>query len=225
MITGAGCILYVLDDDGQIGGFVLVLGKKHMKWSFPKGRMNRDTGSGRYESYDVCAIRETLEETGIVVTSIRRDMFVDIGKTRYYLVECADDPMRWDEREVSEARRVTIDDTVHIRRSLNRDTSIFIRMLQGVDVYQQSKRVRIVVSKHLRDSKIIRNEHLEPPQSVYQSSSDTNVHEERRFHRRVMEAKQNMDELCETVSWRRQFTSSTSPEQFSTGRSQDCRKL
>jgi len=52
-LTGCGGILSC---DGY---FALVFGKKHQKWSFPKGHLNRN------ESMEDCAYREIKEETGI----------------------------------------------------------------------------------------------------------------------------------------------------------------
>lgn len=54
-INGAGVIL--LDSGNRI---LLVLGREHGKWSFPKGMLDGD-------SPRVCAVRETKEETGLDV--------------------------------------------------------------------------------------------------------------------------------------------------------------
>jgi 8-oxo-dGTP pyrophosphatase MutT (NUDIX family) len=56
-IKGAGVILR--DSADRI---LLVLGRKHNKWSFPKGHVDETDASG-----EGCAIRECKEETGLVV--------------------------------------------------------------------------------------------------------------------------------------------------------------
>ena len=56
-IKGAGVILR--DSANRI---LLVLGRRHNKWSFPKGHVDEDDTSG-----EECAIRECKEETGLVV--------------------------------------------------------------------------------------------------------------------------------------------------------------
>lgn len=56
-LRSAGIILR-----NQQGNYLLVLGRTHNKWSFPKGHIEEN------ESWHDCAQRETLEETGLTVT-------------------------------------------------------------------------------------------------------------------------------------------------------------
>lgn len=56
-IKGCGGILSTTVNDQLV--VALVFGKKHQKWSFPKGHLHRN------EAFEECAYREIQEETGI----------------------------------------------------------------------------------------------------------------------------------------------------------------
>ena len=60
---------------------LLVRGRKSMKWSFPKG--HKESG----ESYQGCAERETLEETGISLRDIEPVAYHRLSVGGYYFYE------------------------------------------------------------------------------------------------------------------------------------------
>jgi 8-oxo-dGTP pyrophosphatase MutT (NUDIX family) len=102
---------------------LLVLGRRSMKWSFPKGHKERG------ESYLECAIRETLEETGIDLRCETPVSYQRLSVGKYYFFEVEEQPTCiQDPREVLEARWMTVDE---IQESYcNVDVSNFLMRLK-----------------------------------------------------------------------------------------------
>lgn len=85
---------------------LMVKGRKSGKWSFPKGHKNRG------ESYLDCALRETEEETGVVLKNHIPVGFSRLSVGEYFFFE-VDNEMPThvnDTREVLEARWVPMSD-------------------------------------------------------------------------------------------------------------------
>ena len=61
--------------------FLLVLGREHKKWSFPKGHIEDG------ENWKECALRETLEETGLNVIIPENTKIYHTLKTVYFLLD------------------------------------------------------------------------------------------------------------------------------------------
>jgi 8-oxo-dGTP pyrophosphatase MutT (NUDIX family) len=74
--TGAGIILK--DVNNRI---LLVLGREHSKWSFPKGHFERSDGTLKR-----CAERETMEETGLDVSIPKDARYWVCSKYIYYFI-------------------------------------------------------------------------------------------------------------------------------------------
>lgn len=84
---------------------LLVRGRRSMKWSFPKGHKH----SG--ESYLDCAVRETLEETGIYLEGVDPVSYQKLSVGEYYFFEVDEQETHIrDTREVVEARWMTLDE-------------------------------------------------------------------------------------------------------------------
>lgn len=78
---------------------LLVQGRKSMKWSFPKG--HKQCG----ESYLDCALRETLEETGVDLQDEVPVSFQRLSVGEYYFFEVEETPLvPGDTREIIDAR-------------------------------------------------------------------------------------------------------------------------
>lgn len=71
----AGMLLYDSGEDK-----ILIVQSRGNMWGIPKG--TRMDG----ESFEDCAIREVLEETGIVVERSKLETFVDIQGSRYFII-------------------------------------------------------------------------------------------------------------------------------------------
>lgn len=79
-ISSGCCVFRKSDTDIQI---LLIQARKNDRWGFPKGRFNGN------ESPEFCAIRETIEETGVVPTITNYVGCVDIkNKVRMKRVFC-----------------------------------------------------------------------------------------------------------------------------------------
>jgi len=79
-ISSGCCVFRKSENDIEI---LLIQPRKNDRWGFPKGRFNGE------ESPEFCAIRETIEETGIVPTIVDYVGCVDIqNKTRIKRVFC-----------------------------------------------------------------------------------------------------------------------------------------
>jgi len=82
---------------------LLVRGRRSMKWSFPKGHKK----SG--ESYLDCAIRETLEETGIDLRCEAPVSYQRLSVGEYYFFEVEEQPTTiHDPREIVDVRWMTV---------------------------------------------------------------------------------------------------------------------
>jgi len=81
---------------------LLVKGRNSGKWSFPKGHKE---GS---ETYLNCAIRETMEETGINLSVYAPVAChkLSVGEYFFYEMPAEIEPVIMDEREIEEARWV-----------------------------------------------------------------------------------------------------------------------
>jgi 8-oxo-dGTP pyrophosphatase MutT (NUDIX family) len=104
-IKGAGVILR---DSGD--RILLVLGKKHDKWSFPKGHVDEDDKTG-----EDCAARETKEETGLVVEIPTGSSYWVHNKCIYYIIgpDCVTGGWRLcpeDKHEVAYAKWLTMEE-------------------------------------------------------------------------------------------------------------------
>lgn len=100
---------------------LLVRGRRSMKWSFPKGHKESR------ESYLECAVRETLEETGINLTNHTPVSFQRLSVGSYYFFELEEQLAEIkDTREVVEARWMNLNEirdspcNVDVNRFLSR---------------------------------------------------------------------------------------------------------
>ena len=59
----------------------MVKGRRSQKWSFPKGHKNRS------ETYINCALRETLEETGVALYDTPHVAYHKLSVGEYYFFE------------------------------------------------------------------------------------------------------------------------------------------
>lgn len=95
-IRGAGVI--ILDSTGE--KLLLVLGKRHNKWSFPKGSKEPK------ETIKECALRELREETGIKNTDIQlKDQYFIDRKYLYFIGYLINDEVKtkiFDKREIKQ---------------------------------------------------------------------------------------------------------------------------
>lgn len=99
---GAGVILR--DDTNRI---LLVLGKKHNKWSFPKGHVEEEDLTG-----ESCAERECKEETGLEVSIPKNVPHWCCNKYIYYCIGPDNVTNGWllrpeDQNEVAVAKWMT----------------------------------------------------------------------------------------------------------------------
>ena len=99
---------------------LLVKGRRSGKWSFPKGHKN---GS---ETYMACALRETIEETGIDLTGMKPKACHKLSAGEYYFFELASEiePVVKDTGEVEAAEWFTLDEMAEL--SANVDVSCFL---------------------------------------------------------------------------------------------------
>ena len=115
---------------------LLVKGRRSGKWSFPKGHKQRA------ENYLDCAVRETLEETGIDLRGQRSMMCHKLSVGEYYFYELEDElePITRDSEEVEEAGWYDIDEI----RSMccNVDVSHFLDRIKRA----QKKRARVAAA-------------------------------------------------------------------------------
>lgn len=77
-----GIIFIYREDQFDKSKVLVVRGMSSNIWSYPKGKINID------EEEEACAIRETLEETGIVVTleEIQHVPKVKFGRNTYFII-------------------------------------------------------------------------------------------------------------------------------------------
>jgi len=82
---------------------LVVRGRKSMKWSFPKG--HKEAG----ESYLECAVRETIEESGISLHGLTPVSYQRLSVGEYYFFETEEiTPVPRDRREIVDARWMSI---------------------------------------------------------------------------------------------------------------------
>jgi len=94
-----------------------------MKWSFPKG--HKEFG----ESYLACAMRETLEETGIDLTAYKPVSHQRLSVGEYYFFEVDEIiPEVRDENEIVDARWVYLCDMY--RMPCNVDVNHFLSRMK-----------------------------------------------------------------------------------------------
>lgn len=124
-IYRAGVILH-----NSYGAYLFVKGRKHHKWSFPKGELEEG------ESWKTCAQRETREETGFRVNIPQKDAKFWLGlNCVYYFIEYSRDVSRkkgrfWprDTEEVEEVAWITPRSLRNLRREeVNTDVWNFIQ--------------------------------------------------------------------------------------------------
>lgn len=77
-----GIIFIYREEEFDLSKVLVVRGMSSNIWSYPKGKINID------EEEEACAIRETLEETGIVVTleEIQHVPKVKFGRNTYFII-------------------------------------------------------------------------------------------------------------------------------------------
>lgn len=78
-LAGAGAVLRRLTPTGEYQ-YMIVKNEKSQKFGLPKGRMD-DVDHGSYEK---CAIREVMEETGYRIELLPDHPFTDVFGRRYY---------------------------------------------------------------------------------------------------------------------------------------------
>jgi 8-oxo-dGTP pyrophosphatase MutT (NUDIX family) len=82
---------------------LLVQGRKSMKWSFPQGHKHGG------ESYLECALRETLEETGLDLDGAVPVSFQRLSVGEYYFFEVEEVPLNpADTDEIVDARWMSL---------------------------------------------------------------------------------------------------------------------
>lgn len=106
--------------DGQ-DRYALVCGKYTMKWSFPKGHKKLR------ENPIECALRETKEETGILIEQ-EPEHVVKLNTGVYFVFSFdANIPLKpLDKREIADAQWFTKDEMKNL--SINRDVSAFVKL-------------------------------------------------------------------------------------------------
>lgn len=113
---------------------LLVKGRLHQKWSFPKGHLERGEASFR------CAVRELYEETGIRVdleTVNPCNLAYKKFKTaNYFVLDLAEEtvPVPQDASEICDARWVDVDEFLQIASSsceANIDVRLFAKLLMS----------------------------------------------------------------------------------------------
>jgi 8-oxo-dGTP pyrophosphatase MutT (NUDIX family) len=111
---------------------ILVKGRRTGKWSFPKGHKNRN------ESYLACAIRETLEETGLDLDGQRHVACHKLSVGVYYFFELEEEVelCPCDTEEVEEAGWFGIDEIRTM--SCNVDVNCFLDRLKRKSKKRQS---------------------------------------------------------------------------------------
>ncbi len=103
------------------GRILLVQGRSTQKWSLPKGKINPN------ESFLECAIRETYEETGILLPNTIVPRFtLTAGRYFLYYVDQEFSPKPLDTNEIMDARWFSEDDLKNLP-SINVDVSTFLR--------------------------------------------------------------------------------------------------
>lgn len=107
---------------------LIVKGAKTGKWSFPKGH-KKFTG-GTTESYIDCAVRETLEETGVDLASRTHIAVHKLSIGEYYFFEIEEElPLSvQDCVEVADAQWVSVEEMM--RLPCNVDVNNFLSRLQ-----------------------------------------------------------------------------------------------
>jgi 8-oxo-dGTP pyrophosphatase MutT (NUDIX family) len=100
------------------GKYLLVQGRKHMKWSFPKGHTKK------FETPIDCASREIFEETGCKSLPNPCDV-ITLKMATYYLfnVRSTFSTITHDNREVCNIGWFTSDEAVKL--NLNADTQVY----------------------------------------------------------------------------------------------------
>lgn len=119
-----GAICMTLDSK-----LLLVRGRKSMKWSFPKG--HKKCG----ESYLECAIRETLEETGLNLAGKVPVSFQRLSVGEYYFFEVEEVPVcATDTREIIEVKWMNLKEIRDV--SCNVDVNNFLRRIRkNMDIF------------------------------------------------------------------------------------------
>lgn len=103
------------------GRILLVQGRSTQKWSLPKGKINPN------ETFMECAIRETYEETGVILPNkiVPRFTFT-AGRYFLYYVDQEFTLQPQDKKEIMDARWVSEDDLKNLAH-INVDVSTFLR--------------------------------------------------------------------------------------------------
>lgn len=105
--------------NSRVFSFLVVKGRSSNIWSFPKGRMSDDDMLDSAASEEQCAIREVLEETGIILSSVSHMPRIVIGKNVYFI--CHTDKSEFstftihDTYEVGEVSWKTVDQLREIK--------------------------------------------------------------------------------------------------------------
>lgn len=110
---------------------LLVKGRTHEKWSFPKGHLERGEGSFR------CAVRELFEETGIRVDYDAVNPcslpYKKFKTANYYVLDLAEEisPTPRDSWEIMDARWMTLEDIHQLVKedAANVDVRMFVRLI------------------------------------------------------------------------------------------------
>jgi 8-oxo-dGTP pyrophosphatase MutT (NUDIX family) len=107
--------------------YLLVKGRRGGKWSFPKG--HREDGETNLE----CALRETIEETGLDLREKTHMVSYNLyaGEYFYFAMEDEPTPQPNDLGEIAEARWVTEDEMRGMRVNVDVNRYLLLLRRQG----------------------------------------------------------------------------------------------
>lgn len=161
-IQRAGAIIY----NNEMNAILLVKGKEHKKWGFPKGQQNDN------ESCFECAVRETLEETNINIKQYTCYGLIYLKNTWYYIIKL--DKYQRISPRINDVNEISDICFMKLSQLNYYNCNSSLNEFKRDSILMNPEKIITKIENQLRNEKIIKNlKKLSP--SLYKPPKITNV--------------------------------------------------